>query len=95
MADPQITRDPMRMEEVFQQGKFIGVRMISVARHGDHVMTLMDTYYLPEDQQMWAEDWMQQKTTWGPSLVFQAGAELNMEMRMARMIVEYADSLPA
>lgn len=95
MADPVITRDPTRMEEVFMQGKFSGVRITMTARHGEHIMSLVDTYTLPEEQQLWAEDWMAQKPVWGPSLIFQAAAELGMELRLARMIVEYADSLPA
>jgi len=95
MPDPAISRDPTRMEEIFIQGKFTGVSVTATARHGDHTITIQDTYSIPEDDQVWAEDWMRQKPTWGPSLVAEAAAELNIELRMSRAIVEYVDSLDA
>ena len=95
MPDPTIGRDPMRMEEIFVQGRFTGVNVTAVARHGDHTITIQDAYAIPEDDQVFAEDWMRLKPTWGPSLVAEAAAALNIEVRMARAIVEYVDSLSA
>ena len=95
MADPIISRDPMRMEEIFVQGKFCGVAITATARDGDHAITIQDTYMIPEADQVWAEEWMQLKPTWGPGLIMEAAAAMNIELRLARAIVEYVDSLPA
>lgn len=95
MPDPTISRDPIRMEEIFVQGKFTGVTVTAVARHGDHTITIQDTHSIPEDDRVWAEDWMKLKPTWGPSLVAEASATLNIELKMARAIVEYVNGLDA
>ena len=94
MPDPTISRDPMRMEEIFVQGRFTGVNVTAVARHGGHTITIQDSYTIDVDDQVFAEDWIAQKPTWGPSLVAEAAAALNIEVRMARAILEYVDSLP-
>lgn len=93
MPDPNISRDPMRMDEIFLLGKFAGVAITAVARDGEHVITIQDTYMIPEDDQVWAEDWLRLKPSWGPGLVAEAAASLNIELRMARAIVEYVDGL--
>jgi hypothetical protein len=93
MPDPTISRDPLRMEEVYAQGRITGVTITAVARHGGHTITIQDVHSIPVDDQVFVEDWIAQKPTWGPSLVAEGTAALNIEVRMARAIVEYIDSL--
>jgi len=94
MDEPIITRDPMRMEEVWTQGKLTGITVILTYRHDENVITYTDTFHLPEEEQMWAEDWQAAKAAMGPGLVGLALEGLNFEYKMFLQLRDYIDSLP-
>jgi len=95
MPDPIITRDPMRMEEVFRQGKVVGITITLTHRHDDNTLTVTDTWDVPEADQMYAEDWQASKQTLGPGLVGQALEALNIEYQMFTQMRDYIAALPS
>jgi hypothetical protein len=94
MADPIITRDPIRLTEVWTQGKVTGITVTLTLRHEDNEITYTDTYHLAEEDQVWAEDWQHSKSTLGPGLAGQALEALNVEYKLYSQLRDYLDALP-
>lgn len=94
MREIQLTRGPVKWEELWQQGKLCGVKVGCAYFHGDIQISAEDSYMLPEDDQMWAEDWMAQKHVLAQGLMNLALEETNLEYHLLKSVVDYIEALP-
>ena len=95
MADPVITRDPLKLEEIYTLGKLSGFCITITYRDGDRELTTTDIWTLPEAEWMWVEDWMATRQELTGSMIQRATAETGIELTAAKAIVNYEIELCA
>jgi predicted transglutaminase-like cysteine proteinase len=91
---PSVSRT-MHMEEIFTTGKLTGIIMTLKYHVDEHLIAASETWEVPEDEQLYVEDWLASKRELGPSFVMRGCSDTGLEIAAARALIEYVDSLPA
>ena len=90
---PSVSRS-MHMEEIFTAGKLTAIIMTLKYNVDEHSVTASEVWEVPEDEQMFVEEWLQCKRELGPSYVMRGCSDTGLEIAAARSLIEYVDSLP-
>lgn len=95
MREVKIIRDGYRVDEVWTQGKLSALKITMGSIVEGNQVTVTDVWSIPEDEQMWAEDWYDQRRELLPSASKRAIEETNLEFQLISSIVDYINTLPA
>jgi hypothetical protein len=94
MREVSIARGMIRMEEMWTQGKVTSLRLSLNYFVDDMPISVTEVWQIPEDEQLWAEDWYSAKQENAGPILMRAAAETNLEYLMFCSITDYINSLP-